>query len=302
MQTDEPEIWSGGTITKAELLILCISVLVVPASGCTAGTGPDYSRTPVVFVHGHGMSSGDWDDMIRQLSRAGYPREYLYSVDIEPNKMGNVDAAQTVIAPAVDSLLDSARSVAKEAAYPGVLPQRVDLVSHSMGAVSSRWYATRMKPENVRVWISIGGANHGTNALCGHSDEGAADLCPAYATDPDRNLVQVLLNGTSESLVDETPWGIGPDPNNIPRVAPDEKRRIAYYTIRIEPDPWIEPAKSATLVGGGVAASLPDDRHFRETSPGNLLLLTDMRHDDLPWEDDVIAIVEFLLGQDFATE
>jgi len=301
MWTDVREVRSGRTVATAELLILCISILIIPVSGCNAGSDPDYSRTPVVFIHGHGMSSNDWDEMIRYLSNMGYPREYLHSVEIEPNKMGNVDAAQTVIGPAVDSLLESARSAAEETGYSDTLPQRVDLVSHSMGAVSSRWYATRMKPEYVRVWISVGGANHGTNVLCRYSDDGAADLCPAYATDPEKNPVQVMLNGTSERRVDETPWGIGRDPDNRPRIVPDKNRRIVYYTIRIEPDHWIEPAESATLIGGGSAVRLIDDRRFTETSPGNLLLLAEMIHDDMPWEDDVIAVVEMLLKQDYAT-
>jgi len=248
------------------------------------------------------MNAGDWDDMIRHLSLAGYPREYLYSADIEPNTMGNVDAAKSVIAPAVDRLLDSVRSVAQEAGYDGGLPQRVDMVSHSMGSVSSRWYATRMRPERVRVWLSIGGANHGTNVLCRYPDEGAVDLCPAYATDQEKNPVQVMLNGTAKRPVDETPWGIGPDPDNSPRIAPDENRHITYYTIRIEPDRWIEPAESATLVGGGTGDGLPEGLHFRETSPGNLLFLKDIRHDDMPWEDDIVTTVESLLGQDYATE
>jgi len=236
--------------------------------------------------------------MIRHLSGTGYPRDYLYAVVIQPNVMGNIEAAETVILPAVEHLLENVSSAARHVSFSGALPQRVDIVSHSMGAVSARWYATKLKPDRVRSWISIGGANHGSNALCNFRDDGAADLCPAYASNEERSSVQVALNGTPGFPVDETPWGIAPDPDGIPRVAPDTERRIAYFTIRIEPDPWILPADSATLLGaGGARSDAAGNPAFRETSRGNFQKLTAITHDDMPWDDHIVALVESLLAQ-----
>jgi pimeloyl-ACP methyl ester carboxylesterase len=236
--------------------------------------------------------------MIRQLSQMGYPRDYLYAVVIQPNVMGNIEAAETVIQPAVEHLLEKVKSSARDARYSGVLPHRVSMVSHSMGSVSARWYAAKLNPERVQVWISIGGANHGSDVLCEFRDAGAADLCPAYASNEERNPLQVALNGVPGIPVDETPWGIGPDPDGVPRVAPEDRRRIAYFTIRIEPDPWILPAASATLLGAGVvqsdAVEIPG---FRETSQGNFQAMTGTTHDDMPWDVHIINLVGKLLLQ-----
>ncbi len=284
------------------LRLACLSLLLSVGVGCSVNSAPDFSRTPVIFVHGHGMSPNDWDGMIEQLSRAGYPQGYLHAVDIQPNVMANVEAAESVIAPAVETLLESAGQLARDAGYSGSLPQRVDIVSHSMGAMSSRWYAVRVSPERVRVWISVGGANHGTNVLCRYDDDGAADMCPAFARDQGQNPLQVSLNGSRDNPVDETPWGLGRDSEGRPRVVPDEARHIAWFTIRIDPDLWIEPAESAILDGAGTGLSVPGKRNFRETSPGNLLLLTRAIHDDLPSDEDVIDVVAMLLRQDYGAE
>ena len=80
---------------------------------------PDYARTPVLFVHGHGLSSADWRPLIEYLAANGYAREYLHGVDIVPNTMANVQAATSVIAPAADSLLARAKAAAQGAGYRG---------------------------------------------------------------------------------------------------------------------------------------------------------------------------------------
>lgn len=284
-------------------LVLGLLLPLVPLLlliGCSTGSSTDYSRTPVVFVHGHGMHPTDWDDMMRHLSKRGYPPQYLDAVNIHPNVMGNIKAAESVIQPAVERLFERVRETAREVGYAGALPKRVDIVSHSMGAVSSRWYTAMIAPERVRLWISLGGANHGTNTLCDYQDEGAAEMCPAFSSDHDQNMVQLLLNGTNDSPVDETPWGLGPDPVSRRSDAPDEARSIAWYTLRIEPDKWIEPGDSAILHGAGSQLNLAKSRYFEETSRGNLLLLTDVIHDDMPRDEDVIDIVTMLLGQEFS--
>ncbi len=177
------------------------SLILASATGCSSEVDPDFSRMPVVFIHGHGMSPNDWTQMIDHLSATGYPRDYLRAVDIQPNVMGNIDAAELVIAPAVEEIIKNARFAALKAGYTGALPERVDLVSHSMGAVSSRWYAARLVPERVRVWVSLGGANHGSSVLCEYHDDGAVDLCPAFAASKEMSLVQVTLNGKVDKIM-----------------------------------------------------------------------------------------------------
>src|SRR5438876_9801739 len=193
-------------------LLPAMSLLVGLAGGSAASSAPpDYTRTPVLFVHGHGLSSADWRPLIEHLTRIGYPREYMYGVDIVPNTMANVPAATSVIAPAADSLLARAQAAAQRAGYRGEVPRRLDLVSHSMGVVSSRWYAAKLRPELVRTWIGLAGANHGTQALCPFQDEASREMCPGFATNGRTHPLQVALTGTEAARVDEPPFGLGLD-------------------------------------------------------------------------------------------
>ncbi|MGI0016510.1 MAG: esterase/lipase family protein [Nitrososphaera sp.] len=257
----------------------------------------DYSRTPVLFVHGHGMSSGIWQEMMNHLVSLGYPREYLYAVDIIPNDMANVKAATTVLEPAATSLLENAKVVARSAGYQGEASQRLDIVSHSMGAVSSRWYTVKLHPELVRTWISVAGANHGTNVLCGYTDEAAREMCPAFATSTEKSAVQVALNGTTVAPLDETPYGLGIDGARTTSIPPDSTRSILYFTLRIELDEWIKPENSAVLNGaGGAHVRVPSGVPVKETSPGNYLFQAKVGHDPLPKHPDLIHFVAALLA------
>src|SRR5438876_2533578 len=196
----------------AAWLLPAILLLVGLAWSAAAGSEPpDYARTPVLFVHRHGLSSADWPPLIEALAANGYAREYLHGVDIVPNTMANAQAATSVIAPAVDSLLARAKTAAQRAGYRGEVPRRLDIVSHSMGVVSSRWYAAKLRPERVRTWIGLAGANHGTQALCPFQDEASREMCPGFATNGRTHPLQVALTGTEAARVDEPPFGLGLD-------------------------------------------------------------------------------------------
>jgi hypothetical protein len=284
-------------------LLLIYSAMVIPLAcmPAIAQVIPDYSRTPVLFIHGHGLNSGMWQNMRAGLVSLGYPPDYLYAVDITPNTMNNIQAAMTFIAPAAESLLARSDRAAKKAGYTGPSPQRLDIIGHSMGAVSSRWYAVKLRPDRVHLWIALAGANHGTNSLCAYNDEGAREMCPAFATDPVKNKVQVELNGTTTAPIDETPYGIGTDGQGIVRISPDNARSIVYYSIRIEPDDWIKPESSAIIDGGGgVTVSVPSGVPVIETSPGNYLFTGATDHDNLPAHPELIRFVAALLSNDIS--
>jgi pimeloyl-ACP methyl ester carboxylesterase len=252
----------------------------------------DYRRTPVLFVHGHGLTSETWSHMRVDLAQRGYPGEYLEAVDIVPNTMANARAAETVIAPGVERLLARAQTAARRAGAPADDPTRVDLVAHSMGAVGARWYAAKLRPDRVRTWIAIAGANHGTEALCPYRDDAAREMCPAFAS----RGIQAALNGTADSPLDETPFGLGTDRPGTLRIPPDGTRTISYITVRIDPDPWITPARSALLDGaGGLDLALPRDLPVIETSPGNYLFRRQVSHDPLPEHAELIRFVALVL-------
>jgi pimeloyl-ACP methyl ester carboxylesterase len=279
-------------------LVLVLSVLLGLAWGSACSSEPaDYARTPVLFVHGLGQSSAVWRSLIEYLAAARYPRDYLYGVDIVPSTMTNVRAAESVLAPAADRLLATARRAAQRAGFRGELPRRVDVVSHSMGAVSSRWYAAKLRPDLVRTWVGLAGANHGTESLCSWVDEASREMCPAFATNARTHAVQVALNGAAGAWVDETPYGLGPDRPGVPRIAADGARNILYLTVRVEPDRWIQPERSALLDGaGGVPLDIPAGVPAQETSPGNLLFRARVEHDPLLDHPDLLRLVAALLA------
>lgn len=258
-----------------------------------AGVASAGTMYPVLFVHGSGLSSATWGKLRAHLMEAGYPETYLRAVDMQPRHGSNPRAARRYIAPAVEALLrDAQRHARTQGLQP---PTKVDIVAHSMGAISSRWYLAVHRPDKIRRWIGVAPANHGTNALCGHPGAGDRELCPAFAASPRQSPVQFQLNGGANSRYDETPYGLGLDRPGVERVPSEERRAIAYYTLRIDPDPWIVPADSAVLDGAGGLHLSFEAGDFRETSPGNFLFLGTAGHDELPKDPRVIDWVRAVL-------
>jgi pimeloyl-ACP methyl ester carboxylesterase len=278
---------------------LKLAMALLIATGAAAGPDArEHARTPVLFVHGHGLSSADWQPLIAHLVASGYRRDYLHAVDIVPNTMANVQAAEAVLAPAATMLLARAKAAAQQAGYPAAAVQQIDIVAHSMGAVSSRWYAARMRPDLVRTWIALAGAHHGTNALCPLRDPASRELCPAFATDPRTHPLQLALNGTDGARLDETPYGLGLDRSDVRSVAADGGRRILYLTVRVEPDAWIQPERSASLNGaGGVPIPVPPGIPVKETSPGNFLFdVPGIGHDPLLQHPGLFRVITAMLA------
>lgn len=243
---------------------------------------------PVVLIHGSGLDSSYWSEMIAALRAAGYPPEAVAAVDLVPSDGDNVAAARGPIADAVERLL-------AERAGTAAAPRKVDIVAHSMGAFSGRWYAAKIAPEKVRRFVAIAGANHGTDALCGMPGEGNRQMCPAFSDA--RGSAQAALNGTRRSPADPTPFGVGEDPPGYERVPPDAERAIAYITLRVENDPWIVPAESAVLAGAGGLA-LEAGPRIVETGPGNYLIAGAVGHDDVVLERRAIEFVLSVLRAD----
>ena len=79
------------------------------------------------------------------------------------------------------------------------------------------------------------------------------------------------MNGRAPGQVDETPYGYGRDRTGVKRIAPDKRRGIYYWTIRLAEDEWIVPSDSAVLAGASSMPGLEIPSHLTETSPGNFL-------------------------------
>lgn len=278
-------------------------VVAAALAGCnllSAGAGEDYGKTPVLFVHGRGLSSHSFSAMIEGLRARGYPPSFLRAIDLVPNDAPNIRTAEQQIAPYVERFLDEVNAQLRQSGQSLPPKTRVDIVAHSMGSVSSRWYAAKLRPDRVATWISIAGPNHGSNPNCpGLPGSGKEDLCPAYARTPEQSFVQFHLNGPLGSDRDETPYGIGADAPSKRRVPPDDRRRVLYVTLRTPNDEFIVPNDSTVLDGaGGAELRLPRGLPVRETSPGNFITLRPVSHDWLLYTDFVIDFVYAVLNRE----
>ncbi|MGQ0576691.1 MAG: esterase/lipase family protein [Pseudonocardia sp.] len=260
-----------------------LGLAVLLAVGCSAPPPPPApaGAAPVIFVHGYGAGAAVFDEMIEHLRERGYPADHLLAVDLVPADGANIAVAEQVIAPAVERLA-------------ALSPDgRVDIVAHSMGALSSRWYATRLRPDRVRTLVTVVGANHGTDALCDQPTPGGADLCPAFATSG--HAVQLGLNGTPATPADETPYGRSPDAAGVPRIDPQPGREIRYVAVLVPDDRWIVPNSSAGLAGADRVVTYPPEVAVTQPRPGNLLFGEPTDHDRILDDEKFLMLLDGLL-------
>lgn len=299
---------TGGSITMDGGLAEGVYLLdlVVESDGVLSSSGfgftvSEYARTPVFFVHGFELSSSSFNYLIGYLEQEGYPPDLLRAIDLVPDDGSNITAAEEQIAPGIEQFLVDVNQYLAEN-KPALSPKtRVDLVSHSMGGLSTRWYAARVPggAERVRAWISLAGANHGSSVddLSGESSPGEQEMYPAFA-DEAGSLVQYVLNGDPEADdVDETPYGLGVDSAGVAAVPPDETRSILYATIAATPpDRWIQPDESVQVDGaGGVPVTLPGDLAAIELSDGNYQMTNGIGHDPMLSDQDTMRLVLILM-------
>ncbi|MBA2687188.1 MAG: triacylglycerol lipase [Gemmatimonadaceae bacterium] len=129
------------------------------AAGCSAENSllpMTVSHDPILFVHGYARTSADWNTMIAQFKAAGWTDLEVYTINYGALQ-SNASIADDIKAK-VDNIL-ATRSTTK-----------VDIVTHSMGSLSTRYYIRNLGGDGrVDAWVSLGGANHGTTTAndCG---------------------------------------------------------------------------------------------------------------------------------------
>ncbi|MFC5148682.1 esterase/lipase family protein [Streptomyces aureoversilis] len=166
-------------------LALFLLAVVLGAGALGAAPAPAHDEpppNPVVFVHGRNAGPGVWGGMQDDFAAAGYPRERLYAWSYDTGKSSN-EVLAGEFAAYVDGVL--ARTGAA----------RVDVVTHSLGALPTRWYlAFGGGTGKVAHWVSLGGPNHGTSLayLCALWDQGCKDMTP-------RSYVLSHLNAGDET-------------------------------------------------------------------------------------------------------
>ncbi len=79
------------------IVTLLTGCLLMLSASLSAASAPDYSRTPVVFVHGHDGSAAKWHKFMSHLVQNGYPsKEYSHAVGMTQPTMTNIQAIHFV--------------------------------------------------------------------------------------------------------------------------------------------------------------------------------------------------------------
>lgn len=136
---------------RSRLAALALSVLVAVAAAVFGAAAPAAATNPnpVIFVHGFkGEIKTDWSVLVEEFRNEGVTSlwEFTYW-----SPQSNKTTAQE-LANAVDYVLSQTGAA------------KVDIVTHSMGGLNSRWYLKFLGgTSKVDAWVSLGGPNHGTN-------------------------------------------------------------------------------------------------------------------------------------------
>ncbi|MBK3574273.1 triacylglycerol lipase [Streptomyces sp. MBT65] len=129
-------------------LLLSLSLASTPAHAA--------SHDPIIFVHGLSGSASGWDDWVADFEADGYSSSELFAWSYDWTQSNVTTASQ--LATEVKSVL----------AQTGA--SKVDIVGHSMGTLSSRYYLKNLSGTSyVDHFVSVAGVNHGTSiaSLCG---------------------------------------------------------------------------------------------------------------------------------------
>jgi triacylglycerol lipase len=160
-----------------------VTVLVTAAASVLALALPAVAqaRDPILFVHGWNSSASTWNTMVGRFAADGWTSAELNTWSYNTAQSNATTASQ--LATKVNSVLAATGAA------------RLDLVSHSMGGLSTRYYVKNLSGgPKVDEFVSLAGPNHGT---------GTANLCfwntSCFEMRPGSSFLNALNSG------DETP-------------------------------------------------------------------------------------------------
>jgi len=134
---------------------LAVFALAALAFRPAAETRTPPPADPILFVHGWQGSAAQWRPMMARFRGDGWSDRQLFAWTFDDRESNAVRAAR--ISTRIDQVLAATGAA------------RVDIVTHSMGSLSTRYYLKHLaRPGRVDAWVSLGGPNHGTEAarLC----------------------------------------------------------------------------------------------------------------------------------------
>lgn|GEM_PF-2415434 len=142
----------------------CVTVFGCQTGTCTPIVGDCPELRPILFMHGVNGSSANFNTMIERFVADGWPRDYLVALDAADPSWGcSVDNASMIRQAAANLMANTGAG-------------RIDLVAHSMGTLSSRYFMKFLGGQNVvNTYVTMGGMHHGLSSPCWAPD--FLDVC-----------------------------------------------------------------------------------------------------------------------------
>jgi len=107
------------------------------------------TRHPILFVHGWQGDSTNWKTMIGRFKTDGWTDKELYNWKYNSDQSNATTAEQ--VRTKINEILAATGA------------SKVDVITHSMGGLSTRYYAKKLGgDQKIDAWVSLGGPNHGT--------------------------------------------------------------------------------------------------------------------------------------------
>jgi triacylglycerol lipase len=159
------------------------SIAIAAVAAMLLAPGAAQANDPILFVHGWSSSASTWDTMVGRFAADGWTSAELRAFSYDTSQ-SNATTANTVAAEVADLRADTGAAT-------------VDIITHSMGGLSSRYYLKNLGgTSSVDEWVSLGGPNHGTNTafFCGQTS--CAEMRP------NSSFLNALNSG------DETPGAV----------------------------------------------------------------------------------------------
>lgn len=222
-----------------------------------------FDEDPIVFIHGYVVNDHEWSTMIDRFRNIGYPEQYLAAFRFSNSIQSNIKNAEEELPAFVEKVLTRTGA------------DKVDIIAHSMGGLSSRlWIKFFGGEELVRDYVSVSGTHHGSymGFFTQWLGEGGEEMYPAYAQqNQSHNLVQWNLNGDPDSDdVDETPFGI------------EDGGGIYWNALWTDNDGFVRPPNSSCL----------NQRHRNDcTDPVNMFV-SGVGHFGMVYDQAVFEIVQ----------
>ena len=162
-------------------LLLALLLSGSERAGLEAQRAASAERDPILFIHGWRGDRSQWRPMLARFREDGWTDERLFTWSYDSGQPNAATAAR--LEARIDQILAATR-----ASY-------VDIVTHSLGALPSRYYLKDGRGAGkVDAWVSLGGPNHGTTF---------AELCFSAAC-REMRVGSAFLAALNEG--DETPF------------------------------------------------------------------------------------------------